>query len=225
MACLVAVLAGVGSARAVDPVEPAAVDASPETAVTVDPAGAPADAPDTDETCPAPLPGTLTVDTSPWTVVSVDGVLIGTTPLFRAELAAGPHTLAFTNEARGVAVVEEVVIEEGRHHKLKLLLAPDDKETLLSARQDDAADLACIDEEEAGFISVQTTPWSRVWIDGRLVGVTPLFQQKVRAGAHALRFKGPAGQVLSTRVQVGAGEVLKVALPLPEPADDGLPLR
>jgi hypothetical protein len=52
--------------------------------------------------------------------------------------------------------------------------------------------------------------------------MTPLFQQKVRAGAHALRFKGPGGEIVSTRVLVEAGEVLKVALPLPAPADDGL---
>jgi hypothetical protein len=36
--------------------------------------------------CPAPVPGTLTLDTVPWTSVSVDGVRVGTTPLFRAEL-------------------------------------------------------------------------------------------------------------------------------------------
>lgn len=196
------------------------VAASPTRASEpVDPAPAGPD----DASCPAPTPGTLTVDTSPWTMVSVNGVLIGTTPLFRAELPAGPHTLTFENEARGIAVLEDIVIEEGRHHKLKLLLAPDDKETLLAARADDAGDLLCVDDDEAAFLTIQTTPWSRVWIDGRLVGVTPLFQQKVRAGAHALRFKGPAGQqLLSTRVLVGPGEVVKVALPLPAPADDGL---
>jgi hypothetical protein len=173
--------------------------------------------------CPAPVPGTLTLDTVPWTSVSVDGVRVGTTPLFRAELPAGPHTLTLQNEGRGIAVVEEVVIEEGRHHKLKLLLATDEKETLLaSARPEDAGDLACLHEHDLAFISVVTMPWSRVWIDGHLVGMTPLFQQKVRAGAHALRFKGPGGEIVSTRVLVEAGEVLKVALPLPAPADDGL---
>lgn len=214
MACLAAVLGAMAaaSAGAVDPVVPVAPVAP------IDPAGAVAD----DAACPTPSPGTLTVDTSPWTVVSVDGVPVGTTPLFRAELPAGAHTLTFENEARGIAVLDDIVIEEGRHHKLKLLLAPDDKETVLAARGDDAADLVCIDDDDAGFVTIQTTPWSRVWIDGRLVGVTPLFQQKVRAGAHALRFKGPGGQLLSTRVLVGAGEVVKVALPLPGPGDDGL---
>ena len=172
--------------------------------------------------CPAPLPGTLTVDTVPWTSVSIDGVWVGSTPLFRAELPAGPHTLTLQNDARGIAVVEDIVIEEGRHHRLKLLLAPDDKETLLtSAQPEDAGDLACLHEHDLAFISVVTMPWSRVWIDGQLVGMTPLFQQKIRAGTHALRFKGPRGEVLSTRVLVDAGEVLKVALPLPAPAADG----
>lgn len=189
------------------------VAASPTRASDpVDPAPGPDDA-----NCPAPTPGTLTVDTSPWTMVSVDGVPIGTTPLYRVELPAGPHTLTFENEARGIAVLEDIVIEEGRHHKLKLLLAPDNKETLLAARAGHAGDLLCVDDDEAAFLTIQTTPWSRVWIDGRLVGVTPLFQQKVRAGARALRFKGPAGQVLSIPVLVGPGEVMKVVLPCQPP--------
>lgn len=168
------------------------------------------------EDCPAPRPGTLTVQTIPWTVVSVDDGLVGTTPMFRLELAAGPHRLRFKNEARGVDVVEDIVIEEGRAHKLKLLLVADDKETLL-VEQQPGAELDCIDDDDAGFVSIQTTPWSKVWINGRLVGVTPLFQQKVRAGQHALRFRGKDGQIVATRVQVAAGEVVKVAIALPAP--------
>lgn len=172
--------------------------------------------------CPAPRPGTLTLNTVPWTMVYVDDQLVGTTPLFRVELPAGPHRLSLVNEGRQVFAEEDVVIDEGRAHKLKLLLVAENAETLL---QNDDADAVvdCVDDADAGFVTVQTSPWSKVWINGKLVGITPVFQQKVRAGQHALRFKGRDGQLFATRVMVSAGEVVKVALPLP--GEEALELR
>jgi hypothetical protein len=175
--------------------------------------------------CPAPKPGTLTLNTVPWTMVYVDDVLVGTTPLFRHELAAGPHRLSLVNDARDVFAEEDVVIDEGRAHKLKLLLVAESSETLL-AKDDAGVDLDCVDDADAGYVTVQTSPWSKVWINGKLVGITPVFQTRVRAGEHALRFKGRDGQLFATRVMVAAGEVVKVALELPRalpaaPVSDG----
>ena len=156
-------------------------------------------------------------------MVSLDGVLVGTTPLFRLAIPAGDHQLTLVNEARSVDVAEDITIDEGRAHKLKLLLAPEQvPETLLDSANS-SAEVECVDDEDAGFVSVQTTPWSRVWLNGKLVGVTPLFQQRVRAGEHALRFMGRDGQVQAMRLMVTPGEVVKVTLTL-TPAD-GLGLR
>lgn len=166
-----------------------------------------------DPNCPAPRPGTLTLATEPWTAVSVDGVVVGTTPLFRFELAAGPHTLTLVNASRGVNVSEDVVIEEGHAHKLKLVLALSAGEAVLNDDHD-GADIACIDDDEAAFVTVDTRPWAKVWVDGRLAGVTPLFKFKVSAGAHAVRLMTGAGQVRAVRFTAGAGETVKVVVNL-----------
>ena len=182
-------------------------------------AGDPEDGPD----CAAPRPGSLTLNTVPWTMVYLDGVLVGSTPLFQLAIPAGDHQLTLVNEARGVDVAEDITIDEGRAHKLKLLLAAEQAPETVLDNANSPAEVECVDDGDAGFVSVQTSPWSKVWLNGKLVGVTPLFQQRVRAGEHALRFMGRDGQVLATRVMVTPGEVVKVALTLP--AADGLGLR
>lgn len=215
------------SASSAEPrVEPAVEPAAPSAVAPVEATAA---------DCPAPRPGTLTLATEPWTVVAVDGVVVGTTPLYRYELSAGPHQLALSNGARGVAVVEDVVIAEGRAHKLKLLLATASGEAVL----DDAvsgdggdAEVECIDDDAAAFVTVDTRPWSKVFIDGKLAGVTPVFAHKVAAGAHAVVLQsgnGVAQVVRAARFTAAAGETVKVVLtmsdPSDDPADDGLDVR
>jgi hypothetical protein len=163
--------------------------------------------------CPAPRPGTLTLNTVPWTVVVIDGVVVGTTPLFRHELPAGKHMLTLVNEGRGVDVDEEVVIDEGHAHKLKLVLATTGGEAVLDDRGA-GADVTCIDDDVAAYVTVDTRPWSKVWIDGRLAGVTPVFQHKVAAGAHAVRVMSGAGALRTATFVATAGEVVKVVLQL-----------
>ncbi|MDP2342317.1 MAG: hypothetical protein Q8O67_15285 [Deltaproteobacteria bacterium] len=181
--------------------------------------------------CPAPRPGTLTLNTLPWTMVAVDGVVVGSTPLFRFELSAGPHLLTLTNTGRGVAVDEPVVIEEGHAHKLKLLLAASDGEAVLND-SNDGADVSCVDEQDAAWVTVDTRPWSKVWVDGRLVGVTPVFQHKVSSGSHAVRVMSGSGILRAARFTAAPGEVVKIVLALVVPAaaapidpDDILDLR
>jgi hypothetical protein len=198
-----------------NPPLPAVVDQSSETVV--------ADVVDVD--CPAPRPGTLTLNTLPWTMVAVDGVFVGSTPLFRFELPSGHHVLTLVNEGRGVAVDEPVVIEEGHAHKLKLLLAAGDGEEVLN-NSNDGADVACVDEQDAAWVTVDTRPWSKVWVDGRLVGVTPVFQHKVSSGAHAVRVLSGTGILRAARFTAQPGEVVKVVLALaPIDPDDILDVR
>lgn len=170
--------------------------------------------------CPAPRPGTLTLNTLPWTLVAVDGVIVGSTPLFQYEMSAGPHLLTLVNVDRGVDVDEPVFIEAGHAHKLKLLLVATDGEAVLNDSTDGAA-VDCIDDTEAAWVSVDTRPWSKVWVDGRLVGVTPVFQHKVSAGGHAVRVLSRSGLLRSARFTAAAGEVVKVVLALaPVDPDD-----
>ena len=50
---------------------------------------------------PAP-PGFLTINTSPWTRVEIDGRFSGSTPLFRERLLPGEHKLRLSNDRLGI---------------------------------------------------------------------------------------------------------------------------
>jgi hypothetical protein len=58
--------------------------------------------------------GFLTLDTSPWSQVTVDGASLGQTPIVRAKLSAGPHTLVLVNSERGLSTTYQVTIEAGK---------------------------------------------------------------------------------------------------------------
>jgi hypothetical protein len=62
-------------------------------------------------------PGFLSVETEPWTKVSVDGEPLGSTPLFKKRLAAGRHELVFINEGANVSEKRVVTIEPGETTK------------------------------------------------------------------------------------------------------------
>ncbi|MFO0598411.1 MAG: serine/threonine-protein kinase [Myxococcaceae bacterium] len=74
-------------------------------------------------TNPTPsAPGFLTINTTPWTKVSIDGDLMGSTPLAKLKLAPGPHQIVFVNEGENINVVRSVTIAPGESQKLQLKL-------------------------------------------------------------------------------------------------------
>jgi serine/threonine-protein kinase len=58
--------------------------------------------------------GFLTLDTTPWSQVSADGTPLGQTPIVRARLSAGPHTLVLVNSERGLSTTYQITIEAGK---------------------------------------------------------------------------------------------------------------
>lgn len=42
-----------------------------------------------------------------------------------------------------------------------------------------------------GMLTIDTTPWSNVFVDGKLIGTTPLMQAKLPAGTRALTLRNP----------------------------------
>jgi hypothetical protein len=165
--------------------------------------------------CPAPQPAFLSMATTPWTVVLVDGVRVGTTPLFRLPVAPGPHVVDFINEAAGVASREEVVLQEAELRKLKLIFVTAQERTALDESRADAAidDDECVTTDgDRALLSVDVKPWARVFVDGRLVGSTPLFRHPLRPGTHRVRLEGPRGETTALRFDAAAAETVKLAL-------------
>ncbi len=57
--------------------------------------------------------GFITVQTTPWSAVSVDGRSIGNTPVRRHALSAGTHTVSMVNNELGVRHTQRVTVTEG----------------------------------------------------------------------------------------------------------------
>ncbi|HEU4538089.1 MAG TPA: PEGA domain-containing protein, partial [Polyangiaceae bacterium] len=57
--------------------------------------------------------GFLTLDTYPWTRVSLNGRVLGTTPLVRVPLPPGAHTLTLENPAEGIRRTTTVTVKSG----------------------------------------------------------------------------------------------------------------
>ncbi|MDF1564495.1 MAG: protein kinase [Deltaproteobacteria bacterium] len=67
---------------------------------------------------PAVGDGYVTVNTKPWTKVSVNGTPWGTTPLFKRKLPAGKHTMRFVNEGEGIDVTRRIDVRAGQNEKV-----------------------------------------------------------------------------------------------------------
>jgi serine/threonine-protein kinase len=65
------------------------------------------------ERSPSHGPGYLSLVTSPWTNVTLDGRALGETPLVRVSLPAGTHTLRLRNPEAGIDESYEVTIRSG----------------------------------------------------------------------------------------------------------------
>jgi serine/threonine-protein kinase len=104
---------------------PQVVAAPAPAAVAVPP---PAEAPAAPVAKPAPnepkaaAKGRLTLDTDPWTMVSVGNRKLGETPLVDVPLPAGHHVLKLENEAKGISSSVMVDIKPGAPTVMKLKL-------------------------------------------------------------------------------------------------------
>ena len=72
-------------------------------------------------------------------------------------------------------------------------------------------------EAAAARLRVQTRPWSKVFVDGRMVGNTPLMGVEISAGRHTLTFVNDDFGIRKTvKVDVEPGQVVTQVLTLDE---------
>ena len=64
--------------------------------------------------------GFLTLDTAPWSRVSLGGRVLGTTPLIRVRLPSGTHNLNLVNPESGISTVYPVTIRSGETTAMRL---------------------------------------------------------------------------------------------------------
>lgn len=169
--------------------------------------------------CPNPekAPGYLTINTQPWTRVLVDGKSVGSTPLFRHLLNPGQHVLRLVNEGEGIDLTEELEVEGSKTVKMNLFLDWDRPVGRLELVDDvgkGALENDCLAALQfPAFVSVRTNPWSRIYVDGKSVGTTPLFKHRIRPGDHVMRLvrEGSKDNLIS-RFHARKGETVKIDL-------------
>lgn len=116
-----------------------------------------------------PKTGTLSVTAHPWAKVFVGGVALGNTPIVKHELEPGKHKVKLVNDKLGITKTFTVKITKGEDTKLvKNLTEKGDK-------------------GPTGTLSVTTTPWTAVYVDGKKVGNSPLIKHKLKAGQHTVK--------------------------------------
>lgn len=58
-----------------------------------------------------------------------------------------------------------------------------------------------------GFITLQSQPWSEVWLNGKKLGLTPLFKAQLPAGRHTLELRNPERKIKhKLRVLIRSGK-------------------
>ncbi|HYP99278.1 MAG TPA: serine/threonine-protein kinase [Polyangiaceae bacterium] len=96
--------------------------AAPALALAAKPSSAAAPAPEQSASTVASAPkpeatasfGFLTIDTSPWSVVSVGGRVLGQTPVIGARLPSGTQVLTLKNPELGIETSYPIMIENGK---------------------------------------------------------------------------------------------------------------
>jgi hypothetical protein len=168
-----------------------------------------ADARDPKSQAPA-LEGRLLVRTRPAGAhVSVDGKDYGPTPATVRNLTRGTHHVKITHEGY---VMEErrVVVSASRpSQSMTLELAP--VRAAASSRPQPAA----TETRFVGSLAVDSRPTgAKVFMDGNLVGTTPMALASVPVGSHAIRLEHEGYQHWSSSVRVVASEQNRVTASL-----------
>ena len=128
----------------------------------------------------------VTLDAQPAASVTLDGELVGNTPLRKYAVTPGSHTV----------VLECISCPESQSRTMAFLVEAREIYTHDCTRFDagEAADPAA--REPAGaFITVNTKPWSTVYLDGVKIGNTPKRDYPVEPGLHEVTFEcGPCSE-------------------------------
>jgi hypothetical protein len=92
--------------------------------------------------------------------------LIGTSQTAKIMLPAGRHDLQLTNDALGISERRTVQVSGGATATIRV-------------------------EVPSAPLSINALPWAQAWVDGKLVGETPIGNHKVSVGTHEVVFRHP----------------------------------
>jgi hypothetical protein len=142
--------------------------------------------------------------------VSVDGKDYGRTPATVRDLSQGAHRLTITRPGYTPEERRFVISASRPAPSMTIALAP--------ARTTAPPPRAAAPGAAAGFaggLAVDSRPaGAKVFVDGKLVGTTPMLLPSVPAGSHAIRLERDGYQRWSSSVRVVASEQNRVTASL-----------
>lgn len=202
------VLAGILLWRFQPTDEPAEVELRPEVAAAVDRV---VEAP-----AAAVTPSRVAITSEPsGATIYVDGEMRGTAPL-QLELLPGTYTIEAELEGYASA---RVTHSANRGERARVVLALAAEPRVAHASMERHRERRRVREgpaarnpprETNSFLVINTNPWSRVYVDGRFIGNTPIVRHRVRAGRHRVRFETEDGIEEEITISVDEGEVIRL---------------
>lgn len=131
--------------------------------------------------------GTFAVDSPVELRLLENGQLLGLSNAQPLNLAAGKHQLELVNDALELRLARTISVDA-------------DKTTRLSVPVPN------------GTVFVNASPWAEVFVDGKSIGITPLGNVPVTAGAHEMVFRHPQLGERGRSIVVGARTPIRVAM-------------
>ena len=133
--------------------------------------------------------------------VRLNGRKRGETPL-SLDLPIGEQVLVQLDKPGFAALEQDVTLTEDRALELKLK-----RREAPGARHVEPPATV-----EAGYLSIDTVPWTKVTIDGEPFGSTPIFKKKLNVGKHTVVVETETGVKQTRAVEIKAGDVTKLQL-------------
>ena len=124
----------------------------------------------------------LSIDSTPWAIVYVDGQHVGTTPVVGHAISAGPHKVRLVNNQ----------IHSSRTIKIEAKPGGNIRKTVKFLK---------------GTLSVNAKPWAHVNIHGKRIGTTPFEPLELFEGSYKVVLENPTlGRSLERQVKIKPGE-------------------
>ncbi|MDC0707493.1 serine/threonine protein kinase [Stigmatella sp. ncwal1] len=169
----------------------------------------------------APAPPVLTIETDPpGARLMVDGKDVGRAPVSLDTLALGEHKVAASLEGRVTAERRVKLAHPGERAMVVLSLAavpvPPAAEPLAQEKDGPAAaSPPRVSKRAPGRLTLDTTPWTHVFLRGRKLGDTPLIDQSLPVGRHQLKLVNESkniSTVIEVEIRSGQSTVKKLRL-------------
>ena len=80
-----------------------------------------------------------------------------------------------------------------------------------SKKSDNSSSKSAVESGEPAFLTINSMPWANIYIDGKLIGATPISKHKLPSGSHKIQFKNPKSKIDKTiPVELKPGETKRL---------------